>query len=112
MGFIYKGYLLRSKSVHLAQSDSWTLEVSVTRWKDSDNGAGEQIFSSGNTFSIKELADMESVIFARKIIDGEIEGLSLDDRKPGPQRPESTPPLVSPVDSFVTEDCGEDPQIP
>ena len=101
MGFIYKGYHLRSRSVHLPQNDSWTLEVSVTRWKFSDNDSGEQIFSSGNTFSIKELADMEGVICARKIIDGEINGLSIN-LKPGPQR----------VDSSVIENSDDAPQIP
>ncbi|MGA2401769.1 MAG: hypothetical protein ABSG91_08685 [Syntrophobacteraceae bacterium] len=40
----------------------------------------EQTFSSENTFSIKEVADMEGIIFARKIIDGEINGLSIDDQ--------------------------------
>jgi hypothetical protein len=80
MGFIYKGYLLRSKSVHLIESDRWTLEVTVVRKKDSGTEMREQTFSSENTFSIKEVADMEGIIFARKIIDGEINGLSIDDQ--------------------------------
>ena len=78
MGFIYKGYLLRSKSVHLVESDRWTLEVTVARNKDSENEMREQTFSSDSTFPTKEAADMEGIIFARKIIDGEINGLSID----------------------------------
>jgi hypothetical protein len=78
MGFKYKGYLLRSKSVHLAESDRWTLEVTVVRNKNSESETGEQTFSSENTFSTKEVADMEGIIFARKIIDGEINGFSID----------------------------------
>ncbi|HYA42889.1 MAG TPA: hypothetical protein VEF34_16415 [Syntrophobacteraceae bacterium] len=78
MGFIYKGYLLRSKSVHLAESDRWTLEVTVVRNKDSETETRVQTFSSENTFPTKEIADMEGIIFARKIIDGEINGLSID----------------------------------
>jgi hypothetical protein len=81
MGFIYKDYLLRSKSVQLSERDRWTLEVTVTRRQGSEGEPKEQTFSSENTFSSKELADMESVIFARKIIDGEIKGLSIDDQK-------------------------------
>ena len=77
MGFIYKGYLLRSKSVHLIESDRWTMEVTVARNKGAETETGEQTFSSENTFSNKQLAEMEGIIFARKIIDGEINGLSL-----------------------------------
>ena len=109
MGFIYKGYLLRSKSVHITESDTWTLEVAVVRKKDSNNEAKEQVFSSEHTFSIKELADMEGIIFARKIIDGEIKGQALDDQEPEPQR-KSTGSPVSPQDSSL-EDYGELPQI-
>ena len=77
MGFIYKGYLLRSKSVYLAESGRWTLEVAVLRHKSSDS---EQVFASQETFSIKEVADMEGIMFARKIIDGEINGLSIENQ--------------------------------
>ncbi len=41
----------------------------------------EQTFSSESTFPSKELADMESIIFARKILDGEIDGMTFDDEK-------------------------------
>lgn len=80
MGFIYKGYLLRSKSVHLTEGDRWTLEVTILQLKGSDAETGEQVFSSENTFSSKEVADMESIIFARKIIDGEISGVSIENQ--------------------------------
>jgi hypothetical protein len=80
MGFIYKGYLLRSKSVYLAENGRWTLEVAVLRNKGSDGETGEQVFSSQETFSNKAMADMESVMFARKIIDGEIRGLSIENQ--------------------------------
>ncbi|MGO9018727.1 MAG: CV_2116 domain-containing protein [Syntrophobacteraceae bacterium] len=78
MGFVYRGYLLRSKSIQLVESNRWTLEVSISLHKDSGAEPGEQTFSSENTFSSKEMADMESIIFARKIIDGEVPGLSID----------------------------------
>lgn len=81
MGFIYKGYLLRSKSVQLSESDRWTLEVTVVRKNGPEGEAREQTFSSESTFSSKEVADMESIIFARKILDGEISGISMDDEK-------------------------------
>jgi hypothetical protein len=79
VGFIYKDYLLRSKSVQLSERDRWTLEVTVARKKGSESEAKEQTFSSENTFSSKELADMEGIIYARKIIDGEINGMSIED---------------------------------
>ena len=78
MGFIYKGYLLRSKSTQLPDSNRWTVQVTVSHRKDSDGKPREQTFSYENTFSSKEMADMEGIIFARKIIDGEIFGLSID----------------------------------
>ena len=81
MGFIYKGYLLRSKSVQLSESDRWTLEVTVARKNCPEAEMREQTFSSESTFPSKEVADMESVIFARKILDGEISGMSIDDEK-------------------------------
>ena len=35
---------------------------------------------SEKTFSSKEAADMEGIIFARKIIEGEISGLSIENQ--------------------------------
>ena len=78
MGFVYKGYLIRSKSAHLAESGRWTLEVTIARGKNSETEMSEQTFSLEKTFSSKDVADMEGIIFARKIIDGEINGLSID----------------------------------
>jgi hypothetical protein len=78
MGFIYRGYSLRSKSIQLVDSHRWTLQVTVSLHKDSGGEPREQTFSSENTFSSKEMADTEGIIFARKIIDGEIPGLSID----------------------------------
>jgi hypothetical protein len=80
MGFIYRNYVLRSKSVHLPESNRWTVEVTIVRHKCSGGETGEKTFSSENTFQIKEVADMEGVIFARRIIDGEVKGLSIDDQ--------------------------------
>ena len=79
MGFVYRGYLLRSKSIQLVDSNRWTLEVTVSVHKASGVEPREQTFSSQNTFSSKEMADIEGIIFARKIIDGEIPELSIDD---------------------------------
>ena len=76
MGFIYRNYLLRSKSVQVPESDRWTLEVIIVRNNGPEDEAREQTFTSENTFHSKEVADMEGIIFARKIIDGEINGLS------------------------------------
>jgi len=56
----------------------WTLEVTVSLHKDSGGEPREQTFSLENTYSSQEMADMEGIIFARKIIDGEIPGLSID----------------------------------
>jgi len=78
MGFVYRGYLLRSKSIQLVDTNRWTLQVTVSLQKDSGGEPREQTFSSENTFSRKTVADTEGIIFARKIIDGEIPGLSID----------------------------------
>ena len=79
MGFFYKNYLLRSKSVQLSEKDRWTLEVTVNLKNSQEGEAKEQTFSSEKTFTTKELADMEGIIYARKIIDGEIAGLSVNE---------------------------------
>ena len=78
MGFVYRGYLLRSKSIQLPESNRWTVQVTVSLRKDSGGEPREETFSSENSFSSKEMADMEGIILARKIIDGEIPGLSID----------------------------------
>ena len=69
MGFIYKDYLLRSKSTQLPESNRWTVQITVSHQKDSEGKPREQTFSYENTVSSKEMADMEGIIFARKIID-------------------------------------------
>ncbi|MFZ0945605.1 MAG: hypothetical protein WB930_00475 [Syntrophobacteraceae bacterium] len=78
MGFVYRGYLLRSKSIQLVDTNRWTLQVTVSLHKDSGGEPREQTFSSENTFSRKTVADTEGIIFARKIIDGEVPGMSVD----------------------------------
>ncbi len=79
MGFVYKGYLLKSKPTHLAETNRWTMEATIAIHGAADGETKEQTFSTGNTFATKELAAIESIIFARKIIDGEIPGLSFDE---------------------------------
>ena len=78
MGFVYRTYLLRAKSIQLVENNRWTLQVTVSLHKDSDGEPREQTFSSENTFSSKEMADTEGIIFARRIIDGEVPGMSVD----------------------------------
>jgi len=78
MGFVYRGYLLKSNPVQIGESNRWTLQVTVSLHKNSSGEPREQTFSSESTFTSKEMANMEGIIFARKIIDGEIPGLSID----------------------------------
>ena len=78
MGFVYRGYLLRSKSIQLTESNRWNIQVTVSFRKNSGGEPREQTFSFESTVSTKEWADMEGIIYARKIIDGEIPGLSID----------------------------------
>lgn len=78
MGFVYRGYLLRSQSIHLPDSNRWTVQVTVSLHKGQAGEPREQTFSFENTFSSKEMADMDGIIYARRIIDGEILGLAID----------------------------------
>ncbi len=78
MGFVYRGYLLRSQSIQIPDSNRSTVQVTVSLHKDSGGEPREQTFSFENTFSSKEMAEMDGIIYARKIIDGEIPGLSID----------------------------------
>ncbi len=78
MGFVYRGYVLRSKSIQLVERNRWTLEVAISLPGGAGGEPREKTFSSENTFSSKEMADMEGIIYARKIIDGEVPGLSIE----------------------------------
>ncbi|MGC9195967.1 MAG: hypothetical protein ACP5IL_11000 [Syntrophobacteraceae bacterium] len=55
------------------------MEVAVSPKNAQGSEAKEKTFSLEKTFASKEMADMEGIIYARKIIDGEIEGLSIED---------------------------------
>jgi hypothetical protein len=55
------------------------LEVAVSPKNAQGSEAKEKTFSLEKTFASKEMADMEGIIYARKIIDGEIEGLSIEE---------------------------------
>jgi len=75
MSIMHKGYEIKSTSIKLQEKDKWTTSVMIL--KHDSGGVSTLPFSTSNTFDTKEEADTHSVNFARQIIDGHHEGLSV-----------------------------------
>ena len=74
----YKGYEIDSSTQQLAESGEWTHRVSITKHRDSQGVTNQQFFDTANTFSSKQEADIESIKFGKKIIDGEVANCSVN----------------------------------
>lgn len=78
MTMTYKGFEISPASQQLTETGEWTLRVSIVRHRDSEGVTNQQFFDAVNTFSTKAEAERESTKFGKKIIDGEVSGLSID----------------------------------
>ncbi|MEZ5584004.1 MAG: hypothetical protein R3F37_15815 [Candidatus Competibacteraceae bacterium] len=76
--YSYKGFELSPAVKQLRDSKRWTLRVSIVKHRDSERVTNQQFFDAANTFETKEEAESESLVFGRRIIDGEIKGLGVD----------------------------------
>jgi len=74
----YKNFEISSATEQLVHSGRWPLRVSIIRHRDAEGFTNQTFFDAGNTFETKDEAERESIIFGRKIIDGEVSGLSAD----------------------------------
>ena len=75
---MYKEYGISPVAYRLAESKEWAIQVVISR--DLGYKIGHRPFSSpGNTFKTKEEALKQSIIFGKRIIDGEVENFSVAD---------------------------------
>jgi hypothetical protein len=73
----YKGYLIEATPDQLADLMKWTLHLYIFR--HSGGGVRSKDFSARNIFDTEEEAAAACVDFGKRIIDGEIEGCTVDD---------------------------------
>ena len=74
---MYEGYGIYAIPYRLAESKEWAIKVVISR--DKGYEIVERQFSAGNTFKTKEEALEQSIIFGKRIIDGEVENFSVAD---------------------------------
>ena len=72
----YKGFDISPASQQRAVSGEWTVRVCITN--NTSTGVNECFFDAPKTFSSKGEAEKQSVIFGKKIIDGEVPGYSVE----------------------------------
>ena len=75
----YEGYEIDSATQQITESGEWTLRVSITKHRDSKGITNQQFFDAATTFSSKEEADIQSIEFGKKIINGEVVDCSVND---------------------------------
>ena len=73
----YKNYEIEPETMPLADSKGWTLDVRITRHHGSH--VASRPFGSTETFPSKEEAEERCIQFAKQIIDGRLEGCSVED---------------------------------
>ena len=73
----YKEYIVRASPYKLAETGHWSLNIYIVRHKGYETV--ERSFSAANTFPTREEAVAHGFDFGRRIIDGEVEGCSVDD---------------------------------
>ena len=72
----YKGFDISSASQQRAVSGEWTVRACITN--HTGGGVNEWFFDAPKTFSSKGEAEKQSVIFGKKIVDGEVPGYSVE----------------------------------
>lgn len=72
---MYKGYKIESLPYQLADSKEWAINIYI--WLDKDGNLISRNFTAKNTYSSREEAIKNCIIFGRKIIDGEYDNLSV-----------------------------------
>ncbi len=72
----YKGFDINPASQQRAVSGGWTVRACITN--HTSTGENEWFFDAPTTFSSKDEAEKQSVIFGKKIVDGEVPGYSVE----------------------------------
>ena len=68
MPILYKTFEISPAPEFLVDSGKWTLRTLITRHNDNDTFEG--FFSGKNLFDFKEQAELNSIEYAKQIIDG------------------------------------------
>ncbi len=72
----YKGFDISPASQQRTDSGEWTVRVCITN--NTSTGVNEWFFDAPKAFSGKDEAEKQSVIFGKKIVDGEVPGYSVE----------------------------------
>ncbi len=75
----YKGYEIESEAQKLKHRDEWTLKVTIIKHDDGRRETRQRPFSASNTFPTREEANAEAIRLGKKIIDGNVQDMSVDD---------------------------------
>ena len=74
---VYKGYQIEAVPFQLAESGEWTVNIHILR--DKGYEINVRSYSAGNRFKSEDEAIRHCLDFGKRIIDGQIENLSVDD---------------------------------
>lgn len=77
MSINYKGYEIRPASMQLKDNKEWNISVYIAKHYDDETKM--KSFSASNTFPTKKQAEEQCILFAKEIIDGKHENLTLED---------------------------------
>jgi hypothetical protein len=72
----YEGYVIRATPYQLKKDNKWKIEVYIE--KHPANEVKGRPFTAENTFDTEEEAIKQSLIYGKKIIDGDIIGFNVD----------------------------------
>jgi len=74
----HEGFEISPATQQLSNSGECTLRVSIVKHRDSQGVANQQLFDGKNTFQTKEEAEQHAIEFGKRIINGEQQGLNIN----------------------------------
>ena len=85
----YQGYTIQSAPSHLVEDERWRLRVFIS--VEDNRGVRTREFSSEVLYTTEQEADVHGITFGQRLIDGKVEGRSVNDMKTTDRR--ATPRL-------------------
>jgi len=85
----YQGYTIQSAPSHLMEDERWRLRVFIS--VEDHRGVRTREFSSEVLYTTEHEADIHGITFGQRLIDGKVEGRSVNDMKTTDRR--ATPRL-------------------
>ncbi len=92
----YHGYTIQSAPYRQTDSDKWQLHIFIS--VEDTRGVQTRAFPVDGLYATEEEADLHGITYGQRLIDGKVDGQSIDDMKdsgsggPGPDRGERRPP--------------------